>query len=68
MTMSSAAESPVNAYRFALTAVSLGRTPDEAFQALLDALEADAREAIDEEVSYAKFDYFTMEALEAPEG
>jgi len=65
---SDAAESPVNAYRFALTAVSLGRTPDEAFQALLDALEADAREAIDEEVSYAEFDYFTMETLETPEG
>ena len=65
---SDAAESPVNAYRFALTAVSLGRTPDEAFQALLDALEADAREALEEDVSYAKFDYFTMETLETPEG
>ena len=54
----------LRAYEFAFRATSIGRTPDEAFERLLEALKEDPREAINEEVSYAPYDYFYMEGAE----
>ena len=52
----------VKAYRFAFNATSLGRTPEEAFERLLEALRVDPRAAIHEDVSYAPYDYFTVDS------
>ena len=57
----------MTAYRFAFNATSVGRTPDEAFEELLEALKDDPRAAIHEEVSYAPYDYFYVETEKALE-
>jgi hypothetical protein len=59
---------PLRAYRFAMNATAVGRSPDEAFEELLEALRDDPRTAIHEEVSYAPYDYFYIETEELAEG
>ena len=61
-------EEPMRAYRFAFNATAVGRTPDEAFEVLLEALRKDPMNTIHEEVSYAPYDYFYVEGKEAAEG
>lgn len=58
----------LKAYRFAMNATAVGRTPDEAFEELLEALRDDPRSAIHEEVSYAPYDYFYIETEKSAEG